>query len=258
VCGRILRDFPRDELILSSKAGFRMWPGPYGEGGSRKYLIASCDQSLRRMGLEYFDVFYSHCPDPATPIEETLGALDQLVRQGKALYAGLSNYSGAEFQAAIGAAAAMGATRVLVHQPYYNLLARGIEADLLPHTAAAGVGVVAYGPLAAGMLSDKYLGEGIPGASRAAERWGEDWVRRGLTPERRRVLVELNALARSRGQTLAQMAIAWVLRRPEVTSALMGASSVRQVEENVAALAKADFADEELRRIDELTGTAAR
>lgn len=254
VCGRILKDLPRDELILSSKAGFRMWPGPYGEGGSRKYLVASCEQSLRRLGVDYVDIFYSHCPDPSTPLEETLGALEHLVRQGKALYAGLSNYGGEQLDAALAARDARGGPPLVVLQPSYSLLNRGFETELLPRTQRAGMGVVAYCPLASGMLTDKYLGASIPAGSRAAEKWGEDWVRQGLTPERRLVLEGLAGVARARGQTLAQMALAWVLRLRAVTTALIGASSVAQVEENVAALRKPGFAMEELRRIHEILG----
>jgi len=252
VCGEVLKGLPRDELILSSKAGYRMWPGPYGDGGSRKYLIASCDQSLRRMGLEYFDLFYSHRPDPSTPIEETIGALDHLVRQGKTLYVGVSNYEGAQFKAALAAGDGLG-RRILVHQPHYNLLARGIETDLLPHTTAAGVGVIAYGPLASGMLTGKYLTGEIPADSRAGSRWGAPWVTGSLTEDRRRVLLELDAMARARGQTLAQMALAWVARQETITSALIGVSRVEQLREDVAALANLEFSAGELERIDTLT-----
>ena len=252
VCGEIIKEMPRDELIISSKAGYLMWPGPYGEWGSRKYLIASCDQSLRRMGLDYFDIFYHHRPDPETPLEESLGALDQLVRQGKALYAGVSSYSGAQFADAVRVCEREGYTRILIHQPSYNMLNRGIEWDLLPQTARAGTGVIAFCPLASGLLTDKYL-HGIPEDSRAAQRWGKAWIEQTLTPEKRAVLNELNTMAAARGQSLAQMALAWILRLPAVTSALIGASSVKQVEENVAALNNLAFSAEELRRIDELT-----
>ncbi len=253
VCGQFIKHMPRDELIISSKAGYRMWPGPYGEWGSRKYIIASCDQSLRRMGLEYFDIFYSHRPDPNTPLEETLGALDTLVRQGKALYVGVSSYSGAQFAESVRVCERMGYAPITIHQPAYNMLNRTIEWDLLPHTERAGTGVIAFVPLASGLLTDKYLGGDIPAESRAAQRWGAEWVEKNLTPERRAVLRELNEMARARGQTLAQMALAWILRLPSVTSALIGASSVQQIEENVAALANLEFSEEELRRIDELT-----
>jgi L-glyceraldehyde 3-phosphate reductase len=252
VCGRVLRELPRDELVLSSKAGFRMWPGPYGEGGSRKYLIASCDQSLRRMGLEYFDLFYSHCPDAATPLEETLGALDQLVRSGKALYAALSNYDGTQFADALRVAATLGGPTIVVEQSPYSLLNRQVEDEVLPFAEGSGVGFVAYAPLASGMLAGRYLGDEIPGGSRAAERWGADWVRRELTGARRRALLALDELARARGQTLAQLALAWVLRRPEVTCALIGASSVSQLEEDVGALAHLKWSADELARIEAL------
>ena len=256
VCGNIIKDMPRDELIISSKAGWRMWPGPYGDWGSRKYLIASCDQSLRRMGLDYFDIFYHHRPDPETPLEESLGALEQLVRQGKALYAGVSSYSGAHFADAVRVCEREGYTRILIHQPAYNLFNRGIEWELLPQTERAGAGVIAFCPLASGLLTDKYL-HGIPDDSRAAQRWGAGWIEHNLTPEKRAVLSDLNAMALSRGQTLAQMALAWILRLPAVTSALIGASSVKQVEENVAALNTPTFTPDELKRIDELTAPAS-
>ncbi len=255
VCGRIIRDMPRDELILSSKAGHRMWPGPYGEWGSKKYLVASCDQSLKRMGLEYFDIFYSHRPDPDTPLEETLGALDLLVRQGKALYAGVSAYKGDHFAEAVRVVEQHDWSPIIIHQPRYNLLQREIEADLLPHVKRSGTGVIPFCPLASGLLTDKYLEGTIPEGSRAADRWSKEWLDRALTPERHRILTRLNEIALQRGQSLAQMALAWILRLPEVTSALVGASSVKQVEENVVALERLDFTPEELAEIDSLTGT---
>ena len=253
VCGLVIREMPRDELVLSSKAGFGMWAGPYGEWGSRKHIIASCDQSLRRMGVEYFDLFYSHRPDPGTPIEETMGALDHLVRQGKALYAGVSNYDGPQFAAAAQVCASTGLAPVIVHQVFYNLLSRGIERGVVPEAERAGSGVVAYAPLASGMLTSKYLGGVIPPESRAGAKWGADWVKNSLSPERLATLRALDAMAGERGQTLAQMALAWTLRLPVVTSALIGASSARQVEENVAALSHVEFSVAELARIDELT-----
>ena len=253
VCGKIIREMPRDELIISSKAGHRMWPGPYGEWGSRKYLIASCDQSLKRMGLEYFDIFYSHRPDPETPLEETMAALDQLVRQGKALYAGVSSYRGDHFAEAVRVCDRMGLAPITIHQPAYNMLRRDIETDLIPHTRRAGTGIIAFCPLASGLLTDKYLGGDIPAESRAAQKWGPEWLERNLSPERRERLKALNAIAKERGQSLAQMALAWLLRLPEVTSALIGASSVQQVEENVAALKQLEFTPDELARIDALT-----
>ena len=253
VCGKVIKDMPRDELIISSKAGYRMWPGPYGEWGSKKYIIASCDQSLKRMGVEYFDIFYSHRPDPETPLEETMAALDQLVRQGKVLYAGVSSYSGAQFADAVRVSERMRLAPITIHQPYYNMLSRGIEWDLLPQTARAGTGVIAFCPLSSGLLTDKYLGGDIPAESRAAQKWGKEWVENNLNQEKRAALLALNDMAKQRGQTLAQMALAWILRLPAVTSALIGASSVQQIEENVAALQHLDFTEDELRRIDTLT-----
>jgi len=253
VVGKIIKEMPRDELIISSKAGWEMWPGPYGDWGSRKYLIASCDQSLERMGVEYFDIFYHHRPDPDTPMEETLGALDHLVRQGKALYAGVSSYSGAQLAEAVRVCQRMGLSPITIHQPYYNMLGRGIEWDLLPQTEAAGTGVIVFCPLASGLLTDKYLGGDIPAESRAAQKWGPEWVEKNLSPARRQMLQELNEMAKQRGQTLAQMALAWILRLPGITSALTGASSVRQIEDNVGALKNLEFSAEELSRIDLLT-----
>jgi L-glyceraldehyde 3-phosphate reductase len=253
VCGRIVKEMPRDELIISSKAGYRMWPGPYGEWGSRKYLIASCDQSLKRMGLDYFDIFYSHRPDPDTPLAETLGALDTLVKQGKALYVGVSSYSGAQYADSVRICQQHDWAPITIHQPYYNMLGRTIEWDLLPQTERFGTGVIPFCPLASGLLTDKYLGGDIPAESRAARKWGAEWVEKNLNAERRAALDELNSMAKQRGQTLAQMALAWILRLPSVTSALIGASSVRQIEENVAALDNLDFTKEELNRIDALT-----
>jgi L-glyceraldehyde 3-phosphate reductase len=244
---------PRDELILSSKAGYRMWPGPYGEWGSKKYLIASCDQSLKRMGVEYFDIFYSHRPDKDTPLEETMAALDLLVRQGKALYVGVSSYSGAHFAEAVRVCDRMGLSPITIHQPYYNMLGRGIEWDLLPQTERAGTGVIPFCPLASGLLTDKYLGGDIPAESRAAQKWGKEWVEKNLGPERKAALVALNGIAKERGQTLAQMALAWTLRLPAITSALIGASSVPQIEENIKALDNLEFSKEELAEIDRLT-----
>jgi L-glyceraldehyde 3-phosphate reductase len=252
VCGHVLKEMPRDELIISSKAGYRMWPGPYGEWGSRKYIIASCDQSLKRMGLEYFDIFYSHRFDPHTPLEETIGALNHLVQQGKAIYVGVSNYGGAATNEAVGIAKSHGYAPITINQPYYNMLGRGVERDLVPEARRTGVGLIPFCPLASGMLSDKYLGGNIPAHSRAAEKWGEEWVHRNLNPERIAALTALNSLALSRGQTLAQMSLAWLLRLPEVASALIGASSLAQVQENVAALDNLSFSDEELARIDAL------
>ena len=254
VCGRIIKDMPRDELVISSKAGYRMWPGPYGEWGSRKYIIASCDQSLRRTGLEYFDIFYSHRPDPNTPFEETLGALDTLVKQGKALYVGLSSYSGAQVEAAQEIVKREGLAPITIHQPYYNLLGRAIENDLLPHTDRNGIGVIAFCPLASGLLSGtKYQDGVVPPDTRPAREWARRWVAAKSKDEKKRILNGLNALAKERGQTLAQMAVAWVLRHKGMVSAVMGASRPEQVEQNVAALAKLDFTPDELGHIDALT-----
>jgi len=252
VCGRVITEMPRDELIISSKAGYYMWPGPYGEWGSKKYIVASCDQSLKRMGLEYFDIFYSHRFDPETPLEETMDALNHLVQQGKALYVGISSYSGAATNEAVGICAQKGYAKVTIHQPYYNMLGRGIEDDLVPQARRQGIGIIPFCPLASGILTDKYLDGNIPAHSRAAEKWGEDWARKNLGPERIKALTALNDMAKERGQSLAQMALAWTLRLPEITSALIGASSLDQIIENVKALDNLEFTDAELARIDEL------
>jgi L-glyceraldehyde 3-phosphate reductase len=254
VCGKIVKDMPRDELVISSKAGYRMWPGPYGEWGSRKSLIASCDQSLKRAGLEYFDIFYSHRPDPTTPFEETLGALDTLVKQGKALYVGISSYSGAQTDAALEIVKRERLAPITIHQPYYNMLGRAIEDDLLPRTERAGVGVIAFCPLASGLLSGtKYQDGDVPADSRPGREWARHWVASKSKEERKRILQGLNGLARERGQSLAQMAVAWTLRHAGMTSVVMGASRVEQVEQNVAALDKLAFTPEELAHIDALT-----
>jgi L-glyceraldehyde 3-phosphate reductase len=254
VCGKVVKDMPRDELVISSKAGYRMWPGPYGEWGSRKYLIASCDQSLKRTGLEYFDIFYSHRPDPSTPLDETLGALDTLVKQGKALYVGISSYTGAQTNAALEVVARDRLAPITIHQPYYNMLGRKVETDLLPNTDRAGVGVIAFCPLASGLLGgSKYLDGDVPADSRPAREWAREWVATKSKDERKRILSGLNGLARERGQSLAQMTVAWTLRHKGMTSVVMGASRPEQVEQNVAALAKLDFTKEELAHIDALT-----
>ena len=255
VCGKIIKEMPRDELIISSKAGYTMWPGPYGEWGSRKYIIASANQSLTRMGVDYFDIFYSHRFDPETPLEETMGALNTLVQQGKALYVGISSYSGAATNEAVGITKSHDWAPVTIHQPYYNMLGRGIEKDLVPQAKRAGIGIIPFCPLASGMLTDKYLGGDIPAQSRAAEKWGADWVKSNLSDQRLAALKALNAMAQERGQTLAQMALAWTLRLPEITSALIGASSLDQIKENVKALDNLSFTLEELAKIDELVPT---
>lgn len=237
----------RDELIVSTKAGYYMWPGPYGDLGSRKYLLASLDQSLKRMGLEYVDIFYSHRFDPDTPLEETLGALDTAVRQGKALYVGISSYSGKKTKEAARILREMG-TPLVIHQPSYSMLNRWVEGDLLPVLEDEGVGSIAFSPLAQGMLSDKYL-NGVPAGSRAATE-GTALSRKLLTPENIERIRKLNDMAGRRGQSLAQMALAWCLRDPRVTSVLIGASSVQQIEENVAAIGNLEFSPAELAEID--------
>jgi L-glyceraldehyde 3-phosphate reductase len=249
IMARDLRPY-RDELIISTKAGYLMWPGPYGEWGSRKYLLASLDQSLRRMGLEYVDIFYSHRPDPETPLEETMSALDQAVRSGKALYAGISSYSAEQTRVAASLLRGLG-TPCLIHQPVYNMFNRWVEGGLLDVLREEGIGCIAFSPLAQGLLTDRYL-KGIPTGSRASKPHGF------LKPEQitdaaLAKVGKLNTIALTRGQSLAQMAIAWVLRTPEVTSALIGASSVKQIEDGIAALGKTDFSASELHAIDDAT-----
>jgi len=247
--GKLLRDDLRpyrDELVISTKAGYDMWPGPYGEWGSRKYLLSSLDQSLRRMGLDYVDIFYSHRFDPSTPLEETMGALDTAVRQGKALYAGISSYTAEQTQEAVQIMGSLG-TPVLIHQPSYSLVNRWIEGGLLDVLQEHGIGCIAFSPLGQGLLTDKYL-DGIPEGSRASRE-------SSLSPDQldEPTLAKvraLNAVAAGRGQSLAQLAIAWVLRDARVTSALIGASSVEQLEANVAALDAPPFSDDELVEID--------
>ena len=240
-----LRPF-RDELVISTKAGYDMWPGPYGEWGSRKYLLASLDQSLARMGLEHVDIFYSHRFDPETPLEETMGALDAAVRQGKALYVGISSYSAAKTRAAAEILRGLG-TPLLIDQPSYSMLNRWIEPELLDALGELGVGCICFSPLAQGLLTDKYL-DGIPEGSRATQ--GGSLSRNLLTDETLAKIRGLNELAGRRGQSLAQMALAWTLRDPRVTSAVVGASSVEQLDQNVGALERLDFSDEELAEID--------
>ena len=252
--GEILKtDFAgyRDELIISSKAGYGMWPGPYGEWGSRKYLIASCDQSLKRMGLDYVDIFYSHRFDPNTPLEETMGALDQIVRSGKALYAGISSYNSERTREAVKILKGLG-TPCLIHQPSYNLINRWVERDGLLNTLdELGVGSIVFTPLAQGMLTGKYL-NGVPSDSRAAQ--GKTLDKEWLTDDTIQRLNGLNEIAAERGQSLAQMAIAWVLRG-NVTTALIGASKPSQIEDSVLAVRNTTFSDEELAKIDELAET---
>jgi len=237
----------RDELVLSTKAGYDMWPGPYGQGGgSRKYLLSSLDQSLHRMGVDYVDIFYSHRFDPTTPLEETMGALDTAVRSGRALYAGISSYSAERTREAVAILRGLG-TPLLIHQPSYSMLNRWVEEDLLDVLGVNGVGCIAFSPLAQGMLTDKYL-KGIPANSRAAQ--GKSLDPRLLSEEALRHVKSLNRLARTRGQSLAQMALAWALRDPRVTSVLVGASSVAQLEANLAATDNLEFTEAELSKID--------
>jgi L-glyceraldehyde 3-phosphate reductase len=241
----------RDELIISNKAGYYMWPGPYGEWGSRKYLIASCDQSLKRTGLDYFDIFYSHRPDPDTPLEETMSALDYIVRSGRALYVGISTYSPEQTRAAAKILRQLG-TPCLIHQPRYNMFDRWIEDGLLETLADEGIGCICFSPLDQGILTNKYLDDDIPDESRAGKynnqlHWGDK-----VTSQRIAKAKKLNQIARQRNQTLAQMAIAWVLRNPEMTSALVGASKVSQIEDSVAALTNLDFSAEELQVIENI------
>jgi L-glyceraldehyde 3-phosphate reductase len=236
----------RDELVISTKAGYDMWPGPYGDHGSRKYLLASLDQSLERMGLPYVDIFYSHRVDPDTPLEETMGALDTAVRQGKALYAGISSYSPERTRQAAEILRGLG-TPLLIHQPSYSMLNRWIEGGLLDTLGEEGIGCIVFSPLAQGLLTDRYLG-GVPEGSRAAKPGTMD--RDQLNEETLAKVQALDEVAGRRGQSLAQMAVAWTLRDPRVTSALLGASSVAQLEDNVAALGRLDFGDDELAEID--------
>jgi L-glyceraldehyde 3-phosphate reductase len=247
--GRVLRDDLRpyrDELVISTKAGYDMWPGPYGEWGSRKYVLASLDQSLARMGLEYVDIFYSHRFDPETPLEETMGALDTAVRSGRALYAGISSYSPEKTREAYEILEALG-TPLLIHQPSYSLLNRWIEPELLDTLGDLGVGCIGFSPLAQGMLTDKYL-NGIPPESRAAEN--SSLSPDLLTEEALAKIRALNEFAQGRGQSLAQLALAWTLRDERMTSTLIGASSVRQLEDSLGALRKLELSDDELAEID--------
>ncbi len=249
--GRLIREDLRpfrDELVISTKAGYDMWPGPYGQGGgSRKYVLASLDQSLARMGLDHVDIFYSHRFDPTTPLEETMGALDTAVRSGRTLYAGISSYSPADTRRAAAILADLG-TPLLIHQPSYSMLNRWIETSLLDVLADVGAGCIAFSPLAQGMLTDKYL-QGIPAGSRASQNKSLD---PSLLSEAALAHVRaLNDLARGRGQSLAQMALAWALRDPRVTSLVAGASSVAQLEQNVAALDNLEFGADELAAIDQ-------
>lgn len=240
----------RDELIISSKAGYDMWPGPYGNFGSRKYLIASCDQSLKRMGLDYLDIFYHHRPDPETPLAETMGALDQIVRSGRALYVGISSYSPELTRQAYALLKEQG-TPFVIHQPSYSMLNRWVEDGLLETLGELGIGCIAFSPLAQGLLTRKYLG-GVPNDSRAAREGS--FKPEMLSTENIERIRALTAIAEARGQSLAQMAIAWVLRRPEVTSALVGARTVDQLDNSLDALNRPDFSETELAEIDRHAG----
>lgn len=238
----------RDELIISTKAGYDMWPGPYGEGGSKKYIIASCDQSLKRLGLDYVDIFYSHRYDPNTPLDETMRALDQLVRQGKALYIGISNYNPEQTLIASELLNELG-TPCLIHQPKYSMFVRTPEDGLLEVLEKRGIGAIAFSPLAQGLLTDRYL-KGIPSNSRAAK--SPTLTEKQITKEVLDKIEKLNAIAKKRNQSLAQMALAWILRDTRVTSVLIGASSVDQLHNNIGALANIDFSVDELKSIDEI------
>ena len=243
----------RDELIISTKAGYWMWPGPYGEWGSRKYLIASLDQSLKRMGLDYVDIFYSHRPDPDTPLEETMGALDYAVRSGRALYAGISSYSAEQTRDAAAILKRLG-TPCLIHQPRYSMMDRWIEHGLLDVLREEGMGSIVFSPLEQGLLTNKYL-HGIPEGSRASKAHG--FLRpEHITDAKIAKVQKLNELAQARGQTMAQLALAWVLRHPEVTSALIGASTVSQIEDAIRTLERLDFTGEELEMIDQILTSA--
>jgi len=256
--GQIMRtDFApyRDEMIISSKAGYYMWEGPYGEWGSKKYLTASLDQSLKRMNLDYVDIFYSHRPDPNTPMEETIGALDSFVRQGKALYIGISSYSAEQTAEAVKIAKDLG-TPILIHQPSYSMFERWIEGGLQNVLDENGIGSIAFCPLAQGLLTNKYI-QDVPEDSRAAKNTGFLQKDR-ITDEVRAQIRALNDVASERGQSLAQMALAWVLRGERVTSALIGASKVIQIEENVKALDNLDFSEEELAKIEAILASEAK
>jgi L-glyceraldehyde 3-phosphate reductase len=239
----------RDELIVSTKAGYLMWPGPYGEWGSRKYLLASLDQSLYRMGLDYVDIFYSHRPDPDTPVEETMSALDSAVRAGKALYAGISNYNPEQTAAAVAVLKRLG-TPCLIHQMKYSMFVRTAEQGLFERLAAEGIGGIAFSPLAQGLLTDRYL-HGIPDGSRASKP-GTFLKKTDVTDARLAQVRALNKIARQRGQTLAQLALAWVLRHPTMSSALVGASRVEQIEQCVAAVHNLEFGEKELQKMDKI------
>jgi len=251
VVGHILRDLPRDELIISTKAGFYMWEGPYGDWGSKKYLVSSLDQSLKRLNLDYVDIFYHHRPDPETPLEETMGALDLIVKQGKALYAGVSNYNGEQFRRSVELIRQHDWAPITIHQPSYNMLSRWIENDLLPHTSEAGTGVIAFVPLAQGVLTNRYL-HGLPPESRMG-RHGEEgrlWYEKQKAAGVWDKVTKINEIAEARGQTMAQLAITWILRDDRITSVLIGASKVEQIAQNIAAIQSPKLTDDEKQKIE--------
>ncbi len=250
--GRLVKDLPRHEVVVSSKAGYRMWPGPYGEMGSRKSLIESCDQSLKRLGLDHVDIFYSHRFDAETPLEETMGALETIVRQGKALYAGISNYADPHFTRAVGVMRERSWAPITIHQPYYNMLGRNAEREVLPSAAREGVGVIAFSPLAQGLLTGKYLA-GIPADSRAAMGKGNGAiVADRVTPELVAKLKQLDVIAKARSQSLAQLALSWLLKDERVTSVLIGASKPEQVTDCVGSLKAGPLTADELAAIDHI------
>ena len=252
--GKILKDLPRDEILITSKAGYDMWPGPYGEWGSRKYMLASLDQSLKRMKVDYFDLFYSHRFDPDTPLEETMGALNSAVQQGKSLYVGISSYSDQSTRDAIAVVQANSYAPLVIHQPNYSMLNRWIEDALRDSCDDFGMGIIAFCPLFQGLLTDKYL-EGIPEGSRATVK-NSPLRKNELSEQNLKMISELNEHAKERGQTLAQMALSWVLRDNRITSALIGASSAAQITENIQSINKTDFTTEELQKIDRILAKA--
>jgi L-glyceraldehyde 3-phosphate reductase len=247
--GRILKEMPRNELVISSKAGYRMWPGPYGDGGGRKYIIESCNDSLRRLGVDHVDIFYSHRFDASVEMEETLRALEDIVRQGKAIYIGVSNYYSENFQKAIDLMRRHDWHPITINQPYYNMLSRRAEETILPIAENEGVGVIAFCPLAQGLLAGRYL-EGIPKGSRAGVEDMGGWLRSTMDDASVAKTRKLNEIAKKRGETLAQMTLAWTLRDKRVTSLLIGASSVEQILENVKCLKSAGFGEEEIKAIE--------
>ncbi|MCL2330901.1 MAG: aldo/keto reductase [Phycisphaerae bacterium] len=253
VCGKIIKEMPRNELLISSKAGYYMWPGPYGEWLSRKYLLSSLDDSLKRLQLDYVDLFYAHRPDPNTPTDEVMDALDQAVRSGKAIYAGVSNFDGDDVRAKNAHAVTYHTARPIINQVRYHMFERKVEQDTLKACSESGLGVIAYCPLAQGLLTDKYLNEVAPADSRLG-RSVDVCAKRLANREPIARAQKLNTIAKRRGQTLAQMAIVWLLRRPEMTSVLIGASRPEQIEENVAALKNATFSTEELAEIEAVLG----